>query len=234
MSHEISNKVVWATSKGSDQPAHMRSLIRVFASCLNILRATDRTPFGFSKLNRRLYRLVWVYTCQNAPLMKIICRGSQKKVTFSIIMPTVTDSLRFCGGVGSMSGIVSILGPLRSYPTGIWSMLESRLPTARAILMPRSDNLLPVYTSSGGELCKRNMKDCETESLVSSSSHSRSCADAEGAQEVQHPPWKIIKNLGFLSNTGPDPWKIEKLPNQHSMLGHHRKRFADGPMMVRL
>ena len=29
--HEISNNVVCATSKGSDQPAHMRSLIRAFA-----------------------------------------------------------------------------------------------------------------------------------------------------------------------------------------------------------
>ena len=30
--HEISNKVVCATSKASDQPAHTRSLIRAFAS----------------------------------------------------------------------------------------------------------------------------------------------------------------------------------------------------------
>ena len=35
--HEISNNVVYATSKGSDQPVHKRSLIRAFASCLNIL-----------------------------------------------------------------------------------------------------------------------------------------------------------------------------------------------------
>ena len=35
--HEISNNVVCATSKGSDQPAHTRSLIRVFAHRLNIL-----------------------------------------------------------------------------------------------------------------------------------------------------------------------------------------------------
>ena len=35
--HEISNNVVCATSKASDQPAHTRSLIRAFASCLNIL-----------------------------------------------------------------------------------------------------------------------------------------------------------------------------------------------------
>ena len=35
--HEISNNVICATSKASDQPAHMRSLIRAFASRLNIL-----------------------------------------------------------------------------------------------------------------------------------------------------------------------------------------------------
>ena len=35
--HEISNNVVCATSKGSDQPAHTRSLIRAFANRLNIL-----------------------------------------------------------------------------------------------------------------------------------------------------------------------------------------------------
>ena len=35
--HEISNNVVCATSKASDHPAHMRSLIRAFASRLNIL-----------------------------------------------------------------------------------------------------------------------------------------------------------------------------------------------------
>ena len=35
--HDISNNVVCATSKASDQPAHMRSLIRAFASSLSIL-----------------------------------------------------------------------------------------------------------------------------------------------------------------------------------------------------
>ena len=34
--HEISNNVVCATSKGSDQPAHTRRLIRAFATRLNI------------------------------------------------------------------------------------------------------------------------------------------------------------------------------------------------------
>ena len=35
--HEITNNVVCATSKASDQPAHTRSLIRAFASRLSIL-----------------------------------------------------------------------------------------------------------------------------------------------------------------------------------------------------
>ena len=35
--HEISNNVVCAARKGSDQPAHMRSLLRAFTSRLNIL-----------------------------------------------------------------------------------------------------------------------------------------------------------------------------------------------------
>ena len=55
-------------------------------------------------------------------------------------------------------------------------------------------------------------------------------------------PQKNHKNIGFLSNTGLDPLKITKLPNQHSMLGHHRHasetsikwRFAGGSMMARL
>ena len=34
--HEISNNVVSATSKGSDKPAHTRSLIRALTGCLNI------------------------------------------------------------------------------------------------------------------------------------------------------------------------------------------------------
>ena len=35
--HEISNNMVCATSKASDQPAHTRSLIRAFASRLSTL-----------------------------------------------------------------------------------------------------------------------------------------------------------------------------------------------------
>ena len=36
--------------------------------------SADQTAFGISKLNRRLHRLVWVYSCQNATLLEITCR----------------------------------------------------------------------------------------------------------------------------------------------------------------
>ena len=35
--HEMSNNVVCATSKASDQPAHTRGLVRAFATRLNII-----------------------------------------------------------------------------------------------------------------------------------------------------------------------------------------------------
>ena len=43
----------------------------IFYAC----KATDWTPFRISKLKRRLHRLVWVYTCQNATFLVITCRG---------------------------------------------------------------------------------------------------------------------------------------------------------------
>ena len=42
--HEISNNVVCATSKGSDQPAQTRSLIRAFASRLNNVQVLSSCP----------------------------------------------------------------------------------------------------------------------------------------------------------------------------------------------
>ena len=55
------------------------------------------------------------------------------------------------------------------------------------------------------------------------------------------PPLKNHINIGFLSNTDPDPLEIKKLPSHHSMLGHHRPasespfkwRFAGRLMMAR-
>ena len=72
---EISNNMICATSKDSDQPAHTRSLIRAFASRLNSLCVLcywlNIWSFGNSKLKRRLHRLVWIYTCQNTTLLEI-------------------------------------------------------------------------------------------------------------------------------------------------------------------
>ena len=72
--HGISNNVVCATSKASDQPAHARSLIRAFVCSLNIL--CDWKSSGVAKLKRGLQRLVGVYTCPNATLLEITCHGS--------------------------------------------------------------------------------------------------------------------------------------------------------------
>ena len=55
----------------------------------------------------------------------------------------------------------------------------------------------------------------------------------EGGQGVRTPPEKY-QNKGFLSNTGPDPLKITKLPSQHSMLGHYRhaSETENGALLV--
>ena len=57
---------------------------------------------------------------------------------------------------------------------------------------------------------------------------------------------KKHKNIGFLSNTGPDPLKMTKsliiIISQHSLLGNHRQasetpfnwRFIGVPIMARL
>ena len=72
--HEISNNVVCATNKCSDQPAHTRSLIRAFARSLTILPVLSYwLNFIWSW---RLYRLVWAYTCQNATFLEISYCGS--------------------------------------------------------------------------------------------------------------------------------------------------------------
>ena len=61
--HEISNNVVCATSKASDQPAHTRSLIRAFAS-----RLID------------YYMTVKLLTEHNLEFLSVIgsCRGSSE------------------------------------------------------------------------------------------------------------------------------------------------------------
>ena len=58
--HEVSNNVVYATSKASDQPVHTHSLIRAFSRHLNILsvKLLNEQQLGVSKRKMRLQRLV--------------------------------------------------------------------------------------------------------------------------------------------------------------------------------
>ena len=56
--------------------------------------ATDWTSFWVSKLKRRLHRLVWVYTCQNATLLEITCRFSNYKSSWYPIGTSVQRSRR--------------------------------------------------------------------------------------------------------------------------------------------
>ena len=75
--HKISNNVICATSKDSDQPVHTvwsepLLVAWIFYACY----AADWTSFGVSKLKRRLHRLVWVYSFQIATFLEITCRCS--------------------------------------------------------------------------------------------------------------------------------------------------------------
>ena len=107
--HNISNNVVCATSKGSDLPAQMRSPIRAFPSRLNILWLLSCWPTAFrvSMLMRRLQRLIWVYSCQNATLLEIACRGSY--VYTNIIILSLKCKLKSRGCHGFLSVQWSLL-----------------------------------------------------------------------------------------------------------------------------
>ena len=65
------------------------------------------------------------------------------------------------------------------------------------------------------------------------------CRSRGGDRRCGPPTPKNYKNLGFLAIMVRIPWKITKLPSQHSMLGYHRPasetkwRFAGGPIMAR-
>ena len=68
------------------------------------------------------------------------------------------------------------------------------------------------------------------------------CADPEGGGQGVWTPLKNHKNIGFSSNTGPDPLKITKKATEPTFnvgpciltLMHDRWRFAGGPMMAPL
>ena len=83
-----------------------------------------------------------------------------------------------------------------------------------------------------------DMKTVITRSLIVNTA-SATCADPEGGGGQG---MKNHKNIGSLSNTGPDTLKNHKATKPDSMLGRHRPAsetpfkwcFAGGPMMTRL
>ena len=52
------------------------SAVRHASVARHVTDCATRPRFGLSKLKRRLHRLVWVYSFQNATLLEITCRGS--------------------------------------------------------------------------------------------------------------------------------------------------------------
>ena len=83
MSHGMRFPTIWYV-----RPAKAQTSLRIRADWSEPLlvawlsyecSATDWKSFRVSKLNRRLHRLVWVYTCQNATLLEITCHGSYVK-----------------------------------------------------------------------------------------------------------------------------------------------------------
>ena len=78
-------RCIWAVAWDNVRPAKPQISLRIRAVWSEPLlvawifydcSATDWTSFGVSKFNRTLHRLIWVYTCQNATLLEVTCRGS--------------------------------------------------------------------------------------------------------------------------------------------------------------
>ena len=124
--HEISNNVVCATSKDSDQPAHMCRLIRAFASRWNILWLLSYWPniIGVSKRKGMLYRLVLVYICQTATLLEITCRGSY--VTFLESLELVKNLLQLSLGLWHFSNNQQLSRGMWFPTNGILTSVDSR------------------------------------------------------------------------------------------------------------
>ena len=89
--HEISNNLMWYVRPAKPQISlricevwsEPLLVVWVFYGCY----ATDWTPFGASKLKRRLQRLARVYTCQNVKFLQISCTGSKDHWRFGPYTP---------------------------------------------------------------------------------------------------------------------------------------------------
>ena len=79
MSHDMRFPTMWYVQPAKQISLHVHTVwsepllgTLIFYEC----SATDWKSFEVSKLKRRLHRLVWIYTCQNAILLEITCHGS--------------------------------------------------------------------------------------------------------------------------------------------------------------
>ena len=74
LSHNMRFPIMWYVRPAKAQTS--RRIRAVWSEPLLVTwivydcEASDRTSFGVSKLKRRLRRLVWVYTCRNATMLK--------------------------------------------------------------------------------------------------------------------------------------------------------------------
>ena len=91
--HELMSRVIWVLQMsqcmgfqqcGMCDQQSLRSEPLLVAWVFYDCKATDWTSVEVSKLKRRLHRLVWVYTCQNAILLVISCHGSNSVRTVKL------------------------------------------------------------------------------------------------------------------------------------------------------
>ena len=95
--HEISNNVVCATSKASDQPSHTHSLIRAFASRLSILQVFIywlNTIWSF-KLKKRLQTLLQVYTSKSEIVGNLMPRLNLFAILWDVIYSHLLSLARY-------------------------------------------------------------------------------------------------------------------------------------------
>ena len=79
----------------------------------------------------------------------------------------------------------------------------------------------PCCRQHPGRLKKKTAEYNHAHEILVLLTHARIQRGWEDRGSRPPPPLKNHKNIGFLSNTGPDPLHFSKLPSQHLMLGHH-------------
>ena len=124
--HEISNNVVCVTSKGPDHPAHTHSLVRVFASPLNIELLTEQ-HLEFLSLKGgctgvRLYK-----RCRNLPAGHCVtCSDAGCLSSIGTYLPgTVLQGCRLFKQCWSL--------PARHCVAGVQTISAMSEPTCRAL-----------------------------------------------------------------------------------------------------